>query len=114
MGYAVESEGLTEWAVALPCGMAALLTPFPVVPWRDVVTVQEANLGWVCTWHTHPAGMDPREWQAKAVVTYLSWSLPAAPGAWAQWWDRALSWARDGSAVAACLDLPREPVSVKP
>ena len=91
VGYAVESGGLTEWAVALPCGMAALLTPFPVVPWRDVVAVQEANLGWVCTWHTHPAGMDPREWQAKAVVTYLSWSLPAAPGAWAQWWDRALS-----------------------
>ena len=64
VGYAVESGGLTEWAVALPCGMAALLTPFPVVPWRDMVTVQEANLGWVCTWHTHPAGMDPREWQA--------------------------------------------------
>ena len=114
VGYAVESGGLTEWAVALPCGMAALLTPFPVVPWRDVVTVQEANLGWVCTWHTHPAGMDPREWQAKTVVTYLSWSLPAAPGAWAQWWDRALRWARDGSAVAACPDLPREPVSVQP
>ena len=114
VGYAVESGGLTEWAVALPCGMAALLTPFPVVPWRDMVTVQEANLGWVCTWHTHPAGMDPREWQAKAVMTYLSRSLPAAPGAWAQWWDRALSWARDGSAVAACPDLPREPVSVQP
>ena len=112
--YAVESGGLTEWAVALPCGMAAVLTPFPVVPWRDVVTVQEANLGWVCTWHTYPAGMDPREWQAKAVVMYLSWSLPAAPGAWAQCWDRGLSWARDGSAVAACPDLPREPVSVQP
>ena len=52
VGYAVESGGLTEWAVALPCRMAALLTPFPVVPWRDVVTIQEANLGWVCTWHT--------------------------------------------------------------
>ena len=114
VGYVVESGGLTEWAVALPCGMAALLTPFPVVRWRDVVTVQEANLGWVCTWHTHPAGIDPREWQAKAVLMYLSWSLPAAPGAWAQWWDRALSWARDGSAVAACPDLPREPVSVQP
>ena len=114
VGYAVECGGLTEWAVALPCGMAALLTPFPVVPWRDMITVQEANLGWVCTWHTHPAGMDPCQWQAKAVMTYLSWSLPAAPGAWAQWWDRALHWARDGSAVAACLDLPREPVSVQP
>ena len=114
VGYAVESGGLTEWAVALPCGMASLLTLFPVVPWRDVVTVQEANLGWVCTWHTHPAGMDPRAWQAKAVVTYLSWSLPAASGAWAQCWDRALSWARDGSAVAACPDLPREAVSVQP
>ena len=112
--YAVECGGLTEWAVALPCGMAALLTPSPVVPWRDMVTVQEANLGWVCTWYTHPAGMDPREWQAKAVMTYLFWSLPAAPGAWAQWWDRALHWARDGSAVAACPDLPREPVSVQP
>ena len=43
MGYAVECGGLTEWAVALPCGMAALLTPFLVVPWRDMVTVQEAN-----------------------------------------------------------------------
>ena len=114
VGYAVESRGLTEWAVALPCGMAALLTLFPVVRWRDMVTVQEANLGWVFTWHTHHAGMDPREWQAKAVMTYLSWSLPAAPGAWAQWWDRALSWARDCSAVAACRDLPRQPVSVQP
>ena len=95
------SGGRTEWAVALPCGMAALLTPFPVVPWRDMVTIQEANLGWVCTWHTHPASMDPHEWQAKAVVTYLSWSLPTAPGTWAQWWDRALNWARDGIAVAA-------------
>ena len=28
VGYAVESGGLTEWAVALPCGMAALFTPF--------------------------------------------------------------------------------------
>ena len=88
VGYAVECGGLTGWAVAFPLGMAALLTPFPVVPGRDMVTVQEANLGWVCTWHTHPAGMDPRKWQAKAVMTYLSWSLPA--GAWAQWWDRAL------------------------
>ena len=114
VGYAAECGGLTDWAVALPCGMAALLTPFPMVPWRDMVTVQEANLGWVCTWHTHPASMDPREWQAKVVMTYLSWSLPAAPGAWAQWWDRALHWARDGSAVAACPDLPREPVSVQP
>ena len=114
VGYAVQCEGLTEWAVALPCGMAALLTPFPVVPWRNMVAVQEANLGWVCTWHTHPAGMDPREWQAKAVMTYLSWSLPTAPGTWAQWWHRALHWARDGSAVAACPDLPREPVSVQP
>ena len=58
--------------------------------------------------------MDPREWQANAVVTYLSWSLPTALGTWAQWWDRALNWARDGGAVAACPDLPREPVSVQP
>ena len=68
----------------------------------------------MCTWHTHPAGMDPREWQAKAVVTYLSWSLPTAPGTWAHWWDRALHWARDGSAVAASPDPPREPISVQP
>ena len=114
VGYAVACESRTEWAVALPCGMAALLTPFPVVPWRDMVAMHEANLGWVCTWHTHPAGMDPREWQAKAVVTYLSCSLPTAPGTWAQWWDMALHWARDGSAVAACPVLPREPVSVQP
>ena len=114
VGYAVECEGLTEWAVALPCGMAALLTPFPVVPWRDMVAVQEANLGWVCTWHTHPAGMHPREWQAKAVMTNLSWSLPTTPGTRAQWWDRALHWARDGTVLAACPDLPREPVSVQP
>ena len=100
--------------MALPCGMAALHSPFPVVPWRDMVTIQEANLGWVCTWHTHPVGMDPQEWRAKAVVTYLSWSLPTAPGTWAQWWDMALNWARDGSAVAACPDLPGEPVSAKP
>ena len=114
VGHAVACEGRTQWALALPCGMAALLTPFPVVPWRDMVAIQMANLGWVCTWHTHPAGMDPREWQAKGVVTYLSWSLPTALGTWAQWWDRALRWARDRSAVAACPNLPREPVSVQP
>ena len=113
LGYAVECGGLTMWAVALQCGMAALLTPFRVVPWRDMVTVREANLGWVRTWHTHPAGMDPREWQAKAVMTYLSWSLPTAPGARALSWERALHWARDGTAVAACPDPPREPVSVQ-
>ena len=113
VGYAVMCEGWTKWAVAPPCGMAALLTPFPVVPLRDMVANQEANLGGVCTWHTHPADQDPREWQAKAVVTYLSWSLPTAPGTWAQWWDGALWWARGGCAVAACTDVPREPVSVK-
>ena len=111
VGYAVACGGKTEWAVALPCGMAALLTLFPVVPWRDMATIQEANLGWVCTWHTHPASMDPHAWQAKAVVTYLSCSLPTAPGTGAQWWDRALNSARDGSDVAACPDPPREPVS---
>ena len=71
-------------------------------------------MGWVCTWHTHLAGMEPREWQAKAGMTYLSWSLPTAPGMRAQWSDRALHWARDGSAVAACPDLLRKPVSVQP
>ena len=65
VGYEVACEGRTEWEVALPCGMAALLTPFPVVPWRDMVAIQEANLGWVCTWHTHPAGMDSREWRLR-------------------------------------------------
>ena len=114
VGYAVARGSRTAWAVALLCGMAALLTRFLVVPWRDMVTLQEANLGWVCTWHTHPAGMDPHGWQAKAVVTYLSWSPPTARGTWAQWWDGALNWARDGSAVATCPDLPREPVAAQP
>ena len=113
-GTPVTCEGRTEWAPALLCGMAARLSPFPVVPWRDMIAVQEANLGWVCTWHTHRAGMDPPEWQAKAVVTYLSWSLPTAPGTWAQLCDRALHWAGDGSAVAACPDAPHELVSVQP
>ena len=65
-------------------------------------------------WHTHPAGMDPHRCQARAVVTYLSWSLPTARVPWMQWWDRALSWARDGSDVAACPDLPRELVTAQP
>ena len=39
VGYAVARGSKTVWAVALPCGMAALLTPFPVVPWRDMVTL---------------------------------------------------------------------------
>ena len=62
VGYAMACGSRTVWAVALPCGMAALLTPFLVVPWRDMVNLQEANLGWVCTWHRHPASMDPHEW----------------------------------------------------
>ena len=114
VGYAVACRGRTEWAVAVPCGRAALLTPLPVVPWRDMVTIHEANVGWVCMWHTHPAGMEPHGWLAKAVVTYLSWSLPTALGTRAQWWDKALSWAGDGIDVAACPDLPREPVSAVP
>ena len=48
------------------------------LPFFTFYTVRPSTM---CTWHTHPAGMDPREWQAKAVMTYLSWSLPAAPGA---------------------------------
>ena len=44
LGYAVACEGRTGRAVALPCGMVALLTPFPVVWWRDMVAIQEANL----------------------------------------------------------------------
>ena len=78
--YAVARGSKTVWALALPCGMEALLTPFLVVPWREMVTLQEGNLGWVCMWHTYPAGMDPHGWQAKAAVTYKSWSLPTAPG----------------------------------
>ena len=114
MGHAVAHGGWTVLAVALPCGMAVLLTPFLGVPWRDMVTLQEPSLEWVCTWHTHPAGMDPHRWQARAVVTYMSWSLPTARVPWTQWWDRALSWARDGSDVAACPDLPRESIIAQP
>ena len=47
-------------------------------------------------------------------MTYLSWSLPTAPVTWAQQWERALSWARDDSVVAACPELPREPVAAQP
>ena len=39
VGYVVARGSRTVWAVALLCGMAALLTPFPVVPWRDMVTL---------------------------------------------------------------------------
>ena len=39
VGYAVAHAGMVVWAVALPCGVAALLTPFPVVPWRDMVSL---------------------------------------------------------------------------
>ena len=101
VGYAVANEGRILWPMALPCGVATLLTPFPVVPWRDMVTLEEASLGWVCTWHTHPAGMDVHQRQSRAVGTYLSWSLPTAGVTCTQWWDMALSWARDGGAVAA-------------
>ena len=69
VGYAVVHGSRLVWAVALPCGRAFLLTPFSVVLCRDVVTLQEASLGWMCTWHTHPAGMDPHGWQARAVLT---------------------------------------------
>ena len=41
VGYAVALAGKVVWAVALPCGMPALLTPFPVVPWRDMVSLEE-------------------------------------------------------------------------
>ena len=72
VGYAVAHAGRVVWAVALPCSVVALLTPFPVVPWGDMVSLKEASLGSVCTWHTHLAGMDPHRWQDCAVVTYLS------------------------------------------
>ena len=52
VGYAVARAGRVVWAVALPCGIAALLTMFLVVPWRDMVSLQEASLGRVCRWHT--------------------------------------------------------------
>ena len=113
-GCAVAHEGRVVWAVAVPCGVVALLTPFPVVPWRDMPTLHEVSLGWVCTWHKHPAGMDPQSWQARAVVPYPSWSLPTAGVTSTQWWDRALSCPRDGGAVAACPNLPRESVTAQP
>ena len=34
VGYAVRHASRIVWAVALPRGVATLLTPFPVVPWR--------------------------------------------------------------------------------
>ena len=101
--------------MTLPCGMAALLlTLFPVVPWRDMVSLQEATPWWPCTWHTHPAGMDPQQWQARAMVSYLSWVLLTGGVTWGQWWDRVLGWARDGGSVATYPDLPREPMAVQP
>ena len=93
VGYMVAHGGRTVWEVALPCGMAALLTPFPVVPWRRMVALQEMYLWWACTWHSHPAGMDPHGWQARVVVTYLSWALPTASVTWTRLWDRAVRWA---------------------
>ena len=39
VGYAVAHGSRTVWALALPCGVAALLTLFPVVPWRDMATL---------------------------------------------------------------------------
>ena len=39
VGYAVAHASRVVWAVALPCVVAALLTPFPVVPWRDMVSL---------------------------------------------------------------------------
>ena len=78
------------------------------------MSLQEATPGWVCTWQTHPAGMDQHRWQARSLVTYLSWALPTASVTWGQWCDRVLSWAIDGGCVAACQDLPREPVAVQP
>ena len=79
------------WAVALLCGVAALLTPFLMVVWCYMMSLQEATLGWVCTWHTHPASIDLQQWQARAVTTCLSWPLPAANVTSTQWWERALS-----------------------
>ena len=58
VGYALAHAANVVWAVALPCGMAALLIPFPVVSWRDTTSLHVATLGWVCTWHTHHASMD--------------------------------------------------------
>ena len=39
VGNVVAGAGRDVWAVALPCGMAALLTPFLVVPWRDMMSL---------------------------------------------------------------------------
>ena len=114
VGYAVTHEGRVMWALALPCGIATLLTPFPVVPWRNMASFQEVTLGWVCTRHTHPASMNPQPWQARAMVSYLSRALPIVDVTWGRWWDRAPSWAHDGGSVAACPDVPREPVAFQP
>ena len=56
-----------------------------------MASLQLASFGWVCTCHTHPAGMDLQRWQACAVVTYLCWALPTVSVTWTQWWDTALS-----------------------
>ena len=46
VGYAVAYGSRTVWAVALPCGVAALLNPFPVVPWRDMASSKRRPWGW--------------------------------------------------------------------
>ena len=45
VGYAVADAGRVVCAVALPCVVAALLTPFPVVPWKGHGVLKEASLG---------------------------------------------------------------------
>ena len=45
VGYAVTHVGRVVRAVPLPCGMTALLTPFPVVQVTDMMSLQEASLG---------------------------------------------------------------------
>ena len=39
MWYAVAHADRVVPALALPCVVAALLTLFPVVPWRDMVSL---------------------------------------------------------------------------
>ena len=71
------------WVRGCPCGQgregggtalwcSRLAHPVTGGPMEGHVVLQEASLGWVCTWHTHTAVMDPLRWHAHAVVTYRS------------------------------------------
>ena len=57
VGYAPASAGKVMWALVLACGMTGRLIPFPAVSWREMF-LQEACVGWLCTWHTPLGGID--------------------------------------------------------